>query len=40
MKCGVLIGLVIAWVVGIYLRGGIYEDRNGCKLNDNWKEKK
>ncbi len=32
-----VIGLTVAWVVGFYLRGWIYEERNGYKLNDSWK---
>jgi hypothetical protein len=30
------IGLVAAWVVGVYLRGKIYEEKNGYKRDDRW----
>ncbi len=32
-----IIGLAVVWVVGLYLRGWIYEERNGYKR---WKGKK
>lgn len=35
-----ILGLVVAWVVGLYLRGWIYEGRNGYKRDDKWKRKK
>lgn len=35
-----IIGFVVAWVVGLYLRGRIYEERNGYKRNDSWKNRK
>jgi hypothetical protein len=35
-----IIGFVVAWVVGLYLRGKIYEERNGYKRNDSWRKKK
>ncbi len=40
MKWWELIGVVIVWFIGLYLRGKIYEVRNGYKQNDNCKEKK
>lgn len=35
-----IIGLAVAWFLGLYLRGRIYEERNGYKQNDKWKRKK
>ena len=40
MKWWELIGLFIAWLVGLQLRGKIYEGRYGYKQNDNCKGKK
>jgi hypothetical protein len=34
-----IIGFVVAWVLGLYLRGKIYEERYGYKRNDKWKRK-
>ena len=35
-----ILGYVVAWVVGLYLRGRIYEEKNGYKLNDRLRKKK
>jgi len=35
-----ILGFIVAWVVGLYLRGRIYEERNGYKRNDRWKNRK
>lgn len=34
------LGLVVDWVVGLYLREKIYEQRNGYKRNDSLKNRK
>ena len=40
MKWWELIGLFITWLVGLYLRGKMYESKYGYKQNDNRKGKK
>jgi len=35
-----ILGFVVAWVVGLYIRGWIYEQRNGYKRNDSWRNRK
>jgi hypothetical protein len=35
-----IICLAVAWVVGVYFRGRIYEERNGFKRNERWGRKK
>lgn len=35
-----IIGFVVAWFLGLYLRGRIYEERNGYKQNDRWRKEK
>lgn len=34
MKWWELIGLIVVWIVGLYLRGRIYEERNEYKRDD------
>lgn len=35
-----IIGLVAAWFLGLYLRGMVYEGKNGYKGNDGWRRNK
>lgn len=35
-----IIGIVAAWFLGLYLRGKIYEGKNGYKRNESWSSKK
>jgi hypothetical protein len=35
-----IIALAVAWVVGLYLRGKLYEHKNGYKEYDSWKRRR
>jgi hypothetical protein len=34
-----IIGLVVAWFLGLYLRGKIYEFRRNYNKNDSWRNR-
>jgi hypothetical protein len=35
-----IIGLLVVWVLGLYLRAKIYEFRKNMHYNDRWRKKK
>jgi hypothetical protein len=39
MECYEIIGFVVVWLLGLYLRGKIYEFRRDYNKNDSWKSR-
>jgi hypothetical protein len=39
MECYEIIGFVVVWLLGLYLRGKIYEFRRDYDKNDSWKSR-
>ncbi len=37
MECYEIVGFVVLWFVGLYLRGKFYEWRKEYKHNDSWR---
>jgi hypothetical protein len=33
-----IVGVVVIWIVGLYLRGKIYEDFRNRHFNDSWRD--